>query len=106
LEVERAFWTLKSSLSLRPVYHSKDERIRSHVLICWLSLLLVRLAEVETDMSWTAIRRIMQQLHLGEFLNEKNRVLRHTALTADQDNILKKLKITPPRPFIKLETTP
>lgn len=106
LEVERAFRTLKSSLSLRPVYHSKDERIRSHVLICWLSLLLVRLAEVETDTSWTAIRRIMQQLHLGEFLNEKNRILRHTALTADQDNILKKLKITPPRPFIKLETTP
>jgi transposase len=106
LEVERAFQTLKSSLSLRPVYHSKDERIRSHVLICWLSLLLVRLAEVETELSWTAIRRTMQQLHLGEFLNEKNRILRHTALTADQDNILKKLKITSPRPLIKLETTP
>ena len=106
LEVERAFRTLKNSLSLRPVYHSKDDRIRSHVLICWLSLLLVRLAEVETEISWAAIRRIMQQLHLGEFLNEKNRVLRHTALTADQTNILKKLRITPPRPFLELETTP
>jgi transposase len=40
LEVERAFRTLKSSLSLRPIYHSKDDRIRSHVLICWLALLL------------------------------------------------------------------
>jgi|GEM_PF-2901916 hypothetical protein len=48
----------------------------------------------------------MQRLHLGEFLNEKNRVLRHTALSADQANILKKLKITPPKPFVKLETTP
>lgn len=106
LEVERAFRTLKSSLSLRPVYHSKDDRIRSHVLICWLALLLVRIAEVETEMSWTVIRRTMQQLHLGEFLNEKNRVLRHTALSPEQANILKKLKITPPRPFLKLETTP
>jgi len=106
LEVERAFRTLKSSLSLRPVYHSKDDRIRSHVLICWLALLLVRLAEVETDMSWAVIRRVMQRLHIGEFLNEKNRILRHTALTADQANILKKLQITPPRPFVKLETTP
>ena len=106
LEVERAFRTLKSSLSLRPIYHSKDDRIRSHVLICWLALLLVRLAEVETDMSWAVIRRIMQRLHLGEFLNEKNRVLRHTALSSEQDNILKKLKITPPKPFVKLETTP
>jgi transposase len=106
LEVERAFRTLKSSLSLRPIYHSKDDRIRSHVLICWLALLLVRIAEVETDMSWALIRRVMQRLHLGEFLNEKNRVLRHTALSADQANILKKLKITPPKPFVKLETTP
>ena len=106
LEVERAFRTLKSSLSLRPIYHSKDDRIRSHVLICWLALLLVRLAEVETDMSWAVIRRIMQRLHLGEFLNEKNRVLRHTALSSEQANILKKLKITPPKPFVKLETTP
>jgi hypothetical protein len=106
LEVERAFRTLKSSLSLRPIYHSKDDRIRSHVLICWLALLLVRLAEVETDMSWAVIRRIMQRLHLGEFLNEKNRVLRHTALSSEQANILKRLKITPPKPFVKLETTP
>jgi transposase len=106
LEVERAFRTLKSSLSLRPIYHSKDDRIRSHVLICWLALLLVRIAEVETEMSWALIRRVMQRLHLGEFLNEKNRVLRHTTLSADQANILKKLKITPPKPFLKLETTP
>ena len=106
LEVERAFRTLKSSLSLRPIYHSKDDRIRSHVLICWLALLLVRLAEVETDMNWAVIRRIMQRLHLGEFLNEKNRVLRHTALSSEQANILKRLKITPPKPFVKLETTP
>jgi hypothetical protein len=106
LEVERAFRTLKNSLSLRPIYHSKDDRIRSHVLICWLALLLERIAEVETDMSWAPIRRVMQRLHLGEFSNEKNRVLRHTALSADQANILKKLKITPPKPFVKLETTP
>jgi hypothetical protein len=106
LEVERAFRTLKSSLSLRPIFHSKDDRIRSHVLICWLALLLVRIAEVETELSWVVIRRIMQRLYLGEFSNEKNRVLRHTALSADQANILKKLKITPPKPFLKLETTP
>ena len=105
LEVERAFRTLKSSLSLRPIYHSKDDRIRSHVLICWLALLLVRIAEVETDMSWALIRGVMQRLHLGEFANEKNRVLRHTALSADQANILKKLKILP-KPFVKLEATP
>jgi transposase len=38
-------------LCLRPVYHSKDDRIRSHVLLCWLGLLLIRIAEFETSRS-------------------------------------------------------
>ena len=82
-----------------------DSRFVPVVLLAWLALLLVRLAEVETDMNWAVIRRIMQRLHLGEFLNERNRVLRHTELTTDQANILKKLRINPPKPFVKLETT-
>lgn len=105
MEVERAFRTLKSSLSLRPVFHSNDDRIRSHVLFYWLALLLVRIAEVETGTSWAVVRRTMQRLHLGEFLNERNRVLWHTELTTDQANRLKKLRITPPKPFEKLEAT-
>jgi transposase len=27
------------------VAHRKEERIRSHVLLCWLALLLIRVAE-------------------------------------------------------------
>jgi transposase len=71
LEVERAFRTLKSTLCLRPVYHSKDDRIRSHVLLCWLALLMVRITEVETGNTWPKIRREMQRLHLGDFLTKK-----------------------------------
>ena len=52
IEVERAFRTLKSTLDLRPVYHTKDDRIRSHVMLCWLALLLVRVVELETSMTW------------------------------------------------------
>ena len=63
MEVERALRTLKSTLCLRPVYHSKDDRIRSYVLLCWLALLLVRIAEVETGLTWPKIRSRMQQLH-------------------------------------------
>jgi hypothetical protein len=39
-EVERAFRTLKTTLELRPLYHRLPERIRAHVLLCWLALLL------------------------------------------------------------------
>ncbi|MFO7962463.1 MAG: IS1634 family transposase [Desulfobacterales bacterium] len=103
MEVERAFRTLKSTLCLRPVYHSKDDRIRSHVMICWLALLLVRIAEVETGLTWPKIRRKMQQLNLIEFFDQNGRILQHTELTHDQRNILNKLKIKPPKRVLKVD---
>jgi len=105
-EVERAFRTLKSTLSLRPVYHTKDERIRSHVLLCWLALLLVRMAELETGLTWDRIRKEMDRLHIGEFLNKDGRILQYTELTQNQRNILKKLNIKPPKTFEKIDLTP
>ena len=103
MEVERAFRTLKGSLSLRPIYHSKDDRIRSHVLLCWLALLLIRIAEVETQMTWPKIRRCMQRLNLVEFLTKDGRILQHTELTSDQRNILNKLKIKRPKSVLKVD---
>ena len=103
MEVERAFRTLKGSLSLRPIYHSKDDRIRSHVLLCWLALLLIRIAEVETGITWPKIRRRMQRLNLVEFLTKDGRILQHTELTSDQRNILKKLKIKRPKGVLNVD---
>ena len=85
------------------MYHSKDDRIRSHVLLCWLGLLLIRIAEVETSLSWPKIRRQMQQLNLIQFFDKNGRVLQHTELTADQRNILNKLKIKPPQRVLKVD---
>ncbi len=44
VDVEDAFRTLKTELNLRPVYHRLEDRIRAHVLLSWLALLLVRVA--------------------------------------------------------------
>jgi hypothetical protein len=44
-------------LDLRPVYYRLEERIRAHVLLCWLALLLIRIAETSTGQTWPAIRR-------------------------------------------------
>ena len=45
LEVERGWRDMKQILDLRPVYHRLEERIRAHVLLCWLALLLARIVE-------------------------------------------------------------
>ncbi len=96
MEVDRAFRTLKSILSRRPVYHTKDDRIRSHVLLCWLALLLVRITELETGLSWPKVRAELEQLHLGEFLHKDGRVLQYTELTQNKRNLFKKFNIKPP----------
>ena len=38
--MERAFRELKSGLDLRPVYHWTEKRIRGHVMVCFLALVL------------------------------------------------------------------
>lgn len=70
MEVERAFRTLKTTLELPPLYHRKDERIESHVLLCYLALLLVRICQRETAESWDRIRAVMERCHLGNFLQK------------------------------------
>lgn len=104
LEVERAFRTLKSTLNLRPVHHSKDDRIRSHVILCWLALLLVRIAEVETGISWNKIRSQMQQQNLIDLFGKNGRILQHTESTPPQRNILNKLKIPVPKRILKIDS--
>lgn len=57
--VERVFRDLKHTVDIRPVYHRLSDRIRAHVLLCWLALLLIRVAENETGQTW---RQITQAL--------------------------------------------
>jgi len=84
----------------RPLYNRKDERIEAHVLLCYLSLFLVRIAERETGETWDHIRSVMERCHLGEFSSKDGRLLQRTELTAEQINILNRLKIAhPPAPY-------
>jgi transposase len=64
LAAERAFRDLKTTLELRPVWHRLERRIRAQVLLCWLALLLVRVAEHKTGQRWRRINRELGRLHL------------------------------------------
>ncbi len=106
MEVERAFRTLKTTLDLRPVYHRKDERVQAHVFLYFLALLLVRIAERKTNMTWDRIKAQMERIHLGEFFSKEGRVLQTTELTPEQLNMLKQLKISPPQRIRHIQMTP
>ncbi|MGB8380794.1 MAG: hypothetical protein WCG47_06005, partial [Dermatophilaceae bacterium] len=54
--VEAGWRDLKSGLGLRPVHHRREDRIRGHVQLCWLALLLTRVIENTTGDSWRTTR--------------------------------------------------
>jgi transposase len=102
LEIERAWRDMKSTLDLRPVYHRKEDRIRAHVLLCWLSLLLIRIAETHTNQTWRNLRDELQRLHLGTFTGPTGTSRQRTELTTHQQQILRALGIEPPPLFLEL----
>ncbi len=98
LEAERGFRDLKSTLELRPVFHRVEHRIRAHVLLCWLALLLIRVAERQTNQTWRRIALDMQRLHLVTLTGPTGTAQHTTALTTPQREILTALRIdAPPR---------
>jgi hypothetical protein len=96
LEAERSFRDLKGILRLRPIYHRLEQRIRAHILICWLALLLVRVTERRAGDTWRNLRRELERLHLVTLVGAAGEVQQTTRLTDSQREILSQLQIEPP----------
>jgi Transposase DDE domain len=98
LVVERGWRDIKQVLDLRPVYHRKEERIRAHVLLCWLALLLVRTIETSCGDTWPSLRGELERIKLGTFTGPAGTFRQRTELTSPQRAILAKLQLAePPR---------
>lgn len=98
LEAERGFRDLKSTLDLRPVYHRIEPRIRAHVLLCWLALLLIRVAERRTGLTWRRIAIELGRVHAVTLTSSAGTVVQTTPLTAVQQGIVDACGVaTPPR---------
>jgi hypothetical protein len=100
LEVERGWRDMKSTLDLRPpVFHRLEDRIRAHVLLCWLALLLIRLAETETGDTWRNLRNTLDQIHLVELAGTTGHVLQRSDLTNTHTRTLAALGVPEPPRF-------
>jgi hypothetical protein len=97
LEVERGWRDMKQIIDLRPVYHRAETRIRAHVLLCWLALLLIRIAETRTGSTWPTLREQLQRLHLGTFTGPAGSFRQRTELSPAQRKILDTLDLPEPR---------
>ena len=105
-EVEAGFRTLKTQLELRPIHHRLGERIHAHVLLCWLALLLIRVAETKSGLTWGAMREALEEITLTRLSTKDGRSEIVSLLTDAQRNVLKKLGIKPPVAVRKLAPKP
>ena len=103
-EVERGWRDQKHVLDLRPIYHRKQERIRAHVLLSFLALLLTRVAETRASDTWPNLRRELERMHLGYFQGSAGRVQQRTETTPRQRQILAALELPEPARFRAIET--
>ena len=105
LEAERAFRDLKTTLELRPIWHRLERRIRAHVLLCWLALLLVRVTERQTGTTWRRIATELGRLQLVTLAGAAGRVQHTTALTPAQRELLAAAGIALPPRVTSLQAT-
>ena len=93
--VERGRHDMKQVIDLRPVYHRKEERIRAHVILCWLALLLARIAENTCGSTWPRLRRELDRIAVGTFAGPVGTFRQRTEISQAQLDILTGLSIDP-----------
>ena len=68
-EIEESFRIMKSEFEARPVYLSKEDRIKAHFVICFLALVVFRYLEKKMNEKYTA-SELIKTLRNMNFLKE------------------------------------
>jgi transposase len=105
-EVERGFAHLKGLMEVRPVYHHKDDRVRAHVFVAALALLLDRALEkklraagssLSSPAAWQALETVRcVEVQMGD--RTKLCVTRGSRQAAEVLKILRLTELEPPGP--------
>ena len=106
LQVERGWRDMKQVIDLRPVFHRREDRIRAHVILCWLALLLMRVAENTTGRPWARIRDELQRQHAVTWTGPAGTFRQTTDLTKPQRDLYTALSIEPPKKILALDPAP
>jgi hypothetical protein len=104
--VERGWRDMKGALKLRPVYHYREDRIRAHIQLCWLALLLIRVAETAIGDTWRNIRHELDRMHLVTLATADGRVAQRSMATPGQHAILHALNLREPPKFLDFTPPP
>ena len=86
LALERGWRDFTGVLGLRPVFHYREDRIRAHIQLCWLALLLLRVIENTAGDTWRNLRHELDQMHLVTLATSAGQFAQRSATTPAQQN--------------------
>ena len=96
--IEKDFQTIKTDLRLRPVFHHTDPKVRAHISLCMLALLLERsleqhLRQTASPMTAPACLEVLSSCHLNTLEATPTNELAYalTAPTTEQRAIIERL---------------
>lgn len=87
--VEKDFQVIKSVVRIRPVHHCTDAKVRAHVTLCMLALLLERAAVRELGArSLPELTEVLAPCHLNRYASDADTRYLLTQLSSDQQSRL------------------
>ncbi len=102
IEIERVNRDFKHTVDVRPVYHRKSDRIKAHVLLCWLALLLIRMAENQTGETWHQLKQTLWPLMVGRHQTQYGVISQTNKPTTEQKSVLNALNLKSPKRYIEV----
>jgi transposase len=108
IEVEHGFRSLKDVLALRPIYHRVEPRVKAHIFVAFLALLLQRLLtkrlkEAEADLSAPHALQAVETIRLVEFKVGRQKRQGASRGSVQAEQVMKALGITDTKPPVPVE---
>jgi len=101
-KIEESFRLMKTTLSVRPVFHWTEPRIKGHFVICFLAFLLERTLEsklkrAHLPASPPQIREALNSMNFAEVKIKKSKFLIKTKVESLGNKVLRLSRIKPPK---------
>lgn len=100
-KVERAFRCLKTELQIGPIYHHTEPRIRAHIMVAFLALVLriileKKLKETEKNLSFSRVLADIKKIKAVKFNVKDKKYVMRTEIQGEAYQAFKVLNLKPP----------
>jgi transposase len=87
--VERSFKISKSDLKARPIFHNKEQSIKTHILICFMALAIAKYIEIKTGKSIKSVIKELKEVTDAIIYDEMNK--REIVMRSKMNDEVKKI---------------